>query len=171
MKVIFLDVDGVLNSVRSTVAQHDKFLGYEGFMGNWKWELASPAAHQLYNHIDPIAVALINRLTTETNAKLCISSTHRKHVKNYENNLEDLQLYFRMLGLTGEVVGATPCLSSSFRGSEIAYWLLSHPEVTSYVIVDDDSDMLESQKEFFVHTNNEDGFSYANYVQAYSLLK
>jgi hypothetical protein len=40
-----------------------------------------------------------------------------------------------------------------YRGYEIEEWLKRHPEVTRYAIVDDDSDMLWSQRPFFVQTS------------------
>ena len=38
------------------------------------------------------------------------------------------------------------------RGTQIQRWLDDHPEVEIYAIVDDDSDMLDTQRPFFVQT-------------------
>ena len=45
----------------------------------------------------------------------------------------------------------------SHRGQQIAEWLEHHPEVTHYVILDDDSDMLPEQVPHFVQTRFETG--------------
>jgi HAD domain in Swiss Army Knife RNA repair proteins len=45
----------------------------------------------------------------------------------------------------------------SSRGIEIAEWLSRHPEAHRYAIVDDDSDMLPEQQQFFVQTSFETG--------------
>lgn len=159
MKVIFLDVDGVLNSVRSMVALHRKDAGYR------------------HDFIDPIAVALINRLTDITGAKLVISSTHRKHIPDPLGNgrcLVAMQKYFDNFGITGKVIGYTPCSSTGHRGTEINEWICNErehsDELTHYVIIDDDSDMLESQMPFFVKTNAYEGFGYHNYKDTLRIL-
>jgi hypothetical protein len=61
--------------------------------------------------------------------------------------------------LPGEVIGITPNLTygrgfsdHTPRGVEIQQWLDEHPDVTNYVILDDDSDMLEHQMKNFVVT-------------------
>lgn len=159
MKVIFLDVDGVINSVRSMVALHRKDDGYR------------------YDFIDPIAVALINRLTNVTGAKLVISSTHRKHIPCSEDGtrcLNAMQKYFDNFGITGKVVGYTPCLRTGHRGDEIRSWLADNKdklEITHYVIIDDDADMTEAQKlHHFVKVDNYEGFGYHGYKEALRIL-
>ena len=39
------------------------------------------------------------------------------------------------------------------RGHEIQYWLDIHPEVTNYVILDDDNDFLDTQQKYFIQTS------------------
>lgn len=124
----------------------------------------------LRNHIDPIAIRLLNRVTNATGAKYVISSSHRKHVQS----LEQLKKYFAGFGLTGEVIGSTPISDNGHRGTEIQEYFgkATIPgEVTHYVIIDDDSDMLDYQKKFnFVHTSNQEGYSYENYKQTMNIL-
>lgn len=47
------------------------------------------------------------------------------------------------------------------RGDEIAEYLREHPEVEHYVIIDDDSDMRPEQMPFFVKTEFETGLTKA----------
>ncbi len=159
MNVIFLDVDGVLNSVRSCIAWHQEYKS----MFHHGGDCHDPVKHRLRNHIDPIAVKLINRVTEEFDIKFVISSTHRKHIP--DRNLVKMQKYFDDFGLTADVIGFTPDSPSGHRGTEISHWLGKHPEVDIYAIIDDSSDMEKYQLPFFVHTSTEEGFSFMNYKQ------
>lgn len=173
MNIIFLDVDGVINSTRSMLAYHDSFKA----MVSRARDLnnLSDKDHCLFNHIDHIAVKLLNRVTDVTGAVYVISSTHRKHIPDPLGNGRDMVLmkkYFAGFGLTGEVIGYTPCSASGFRGAEIAHWLKhTNVEVEKYVIIDDSDDMLEHQKkEHFVHTDVDYGFALNNYKDTLRIL-
>ena len=54
---------------------------------------------------------------------------------------ENLKLW----GATGEVIDITPRLinDNGTRGQEIKQWLIEHPAVNCFVILDDDTDMGE----------------------------
>ncbi len=171
MKVIFLDVDGVLNSTRSMIAWHEESKAF--------WQKPRPEdsekSHQAMNHIDPIAVKLLNRVTDKSGAVYVISSTHRKHIPDSAGNGRDIQRmqdYFNKFGLTGKVIGYTPCSRNGHRGTEIDTWLADNhsPDINKYAIIDDDSDMFEYQKPYFVHTSQEDGFMYKHYKELIKIL-
>lgn len=160
MRVIFLDVDGVLNSVRSMVALHNH---------------RSTLDHDF---IDPIAVALINKVIERSGAHLVISSSHRKHIPDPLGNgrcLVAMQKYFDNFGIVGKVIGYTPNSKDGHRGTEIKQWLDNERDhsdsIIEYVIIDDDCDMLDEQLPYFVKTDNYFGFSYQNYVDALHILK
>jgi hypothetical protein len=143
-KVLFLDIDGVLNSRRTVVA----FKGYpHGFDGYDR------------DRFDWVAVALISRLCEETGASIVLSSSWRiiHSVQECANGL-DLPIFDRTPSLDG------------IRGMEINAWLAEHPEVTDYAIVDDNSDMLESQKSRFVQTDELVGLSIVNWVALKQIL-
>ena len=164
MLVIFLDVDGVLNSERYALkleAKHRE-LGHT--------EPASPKREttcdcfKLYHQIDRDAVARLNRLVAATGAKIVVSSTWRKIFDPPE-----LHRIFSEHGLVAEIVGETPeghkepGLPETYgypermeRGYEIDYWLRQHPEVERFVILDDGSDMAMHGKRL-VQTDCEDG--------------
>lgn len=115
--VIFLDFDGVLNSLRSCIA------------------------FETYQRFDPVAVKLVRRLCDETYSKIVVSSTWR-----LGHNIESLQLEMHNAGagsLTSLVVGRTPD-TLGIRGDQIRVWLRANP-VRRYVIIDDDSDMHPDQ--------------------------
>lgn len=145
MKVLFLDIDGVLNSRRSCFA-------FGGFPHN-----ATGPERQMF---DEVAVRLVAGIVRAAGAKVVLSSTWRKH----ENWTE----IGPALGLP--IIDRTPISWKGRRGEEIAEWLAAHPEVESYAIVDDDSDMLPEQMRFFVHTSGFDGLSWANAEKMAELL-
>lgn len=135
MKIIFLDIDGVLNVI-----------------SQGRDEFGSIFHKHLENNLRKVIEA--------TGAKIVISSTWRM------NGLEAMQSMWLKRGLAGEVIDVTPDCAQLVsygtmeyydaveRGHEIQDWLDKHPEVTRYVIFDDDNDMLQSQRANFVRTAN-----------------
>lgn len=170
MKVIFLDIDGVLNSARSFIANHPR-----SDQNPWK-----TVDERNIATIDPIAVKLVNEVVYRCDAEIVVSSTHRKwfyvQIENMKLgsklDLPQLIEYMRNLGIEKDVIDATPVLSSEgkTRGDEIALWLSKNLQVEKYVILDDDSDMLENQLNNFVHTDNFNGFSFNDFKRAVSIL-
>lgn len=151
MKVIFLDIDGVLNSTRSFAA---KTVG----------DLNQPSRSYLeinLSVIDPIAIALLNKLCVATGADIVLSSTHRKMV-------DDIPLYLKQLGITAKCVGSTPITDRGFRGDEVNMWLGLNP-VGQYVIFDDDSDFYSYQT--FIKIDRHVGLDFFSFEKAIELLK
>lgn len=134
MKVLFLDIDGVLNSHRSAVA-----------FGGMPFDAR---AHR--HRFDDIAIRLIGGIAQTAGAIIVLSSSWR-------NDVSWTQIG-PALGL--HIEDRTPSLIGP-RGREIAAWLDAHPEVERYAIVDDDADMLPEQMPYFVHTNMREGFTWA----------
>lgn len=132
MKVIFLDIDGVLNT--SSKLEGDVFT--DG------------------GHLNKNLIQLLNKLIEDTKAKVVISSTWRKLYTQ-----DQLYSILYNVGFNGEIVGMTGNSSHGFRGLEIRQWLLGHPEVTNYIILDDDSDMLLWQANHFFNTDHEFGLT------------
>lgn len=140
MKVIFLDVDGVLNQSRPIGDD------YEFYLPNW---------------VLPKAMEHLNIIIEQTGAKVVVSSTWRIGKKVVE-----LREMFAEAGLKGDIIDKTdqlgcaahdplPC-HAAHRGSEIADWLRQREEdrgdVESFIILDDDSDM-HPHKDRHVHTD------------------
>jgi hypothetical protein len=138
-KYLFLDIDGVLN--------HDEWFesdGYKQHQQNWRVSM-----------FDPKCVERVNTILRETGAKLVVSSSWR--------GMSDLEEIFEGVGLPTEF-DVTPYADKIYskyeyhedsevfwRGSEIKYFLERHPH-SSYVILDDDRDMLEEQLPCFINT-------------------
>jgi len=111
-RVLFLDIDGVLNHATSRPV---------------------PDAHGLAAWLDPTHLEPLNRVATATNARIVVSSSWR-----VGRSVEDLRVLLRDFGVVAPVVGATPVLAHRPRSQEIAAWLAKHPAVTAYAIVDDE---------------------------------
>lgn len=151
MKVIFLDIDGVLNSQRSCMA-----------FGGFPW----PGKHKerSWEKFDSVAIGLLRRITTKTGAVCVLSSTWRLGAD--DAFLSDLSAH---LGV--QIVGMTrSTYLNEVRGNQIQDWLNENPEVERWCILDDDSDMLPEQMDNFVKVNYQDGLSYQNHLDVIRIL-
>lgn len=115
MKIIFLDIDGVLNS-------HS----YDTQRG------------QNDGNIDVTRVELLGKLVEKTGAKIVLTSTWRLYwspckEKCSESGLE-MQELFNSYGI--ELFDKTPFLKSG-RAEEISAWLEKRSDIEKYVIIDD----------------------------------
>jgi len=159
-KILFLDVDGVLNNIVSLS---------RGI------------------HIDPHCVVLLDRVLEEVpDVDIVISSVWRANgvdkmefllestgLQNSkrieiepgaeEGDLRKMKFHSRIVGTTGKW--------DDCRGREIQNWLDAHPEVERFVIVDDDSDMLENQLPFFVQTEGSVGLTSYDVEKIIELLR
>lgn len=136
MRVLFLDIDGVINSAAwFTVRKRPDH--------NRALSLQESAAY----HFDPEAVERVNRVTSGAGAVVCLSSTWRLGDQKQWTRTRKL---LRVAGIEAEIVDRTPNnghadpgapFHKARRGSEIWDWLQACPTVTGFAIVDDDSDM------------------------------
>ena len=95
--------------------------------------------------IDSRAVERLNRITDATKAKIVVSSTWRS-----DSNLQEV---FTLVGIKEPIYDVTPYMRSRHRGSEIQEWLDKQTEPYKYIILDDDSDMLDCQLPYFIQTD------------------
>ena len=154
MRVIFLDIDGVLNSHRTAVAYRQI----------------------LYRKLDPVAVAMLYRICKFADAKIVVSSTWRK-------DGDWLTLVWGCLREAGfpwdgdycPIIDRTtvahrgitdndeyPGINTS-RGDDIKLWLDDHPEYDDYIILDDDSDMRPDQLDRFINVEGKVGLGYDDF--------
>lgn len=183
MKVIFLDVDGVLNSNDWYIYRRDAI------------EMDSVQTQYPFYEFDPRAIERLNRIIKETGAKIVVSSSWRSG-----ESTESLQKLLNLVGVKGEVIGLTPHfwikssenLKNGYsvpRGCEIDWWLknngnfqrinwskdvqkqyLKEAKIKNYIILDDDSDMLLKQKEHFIKTSQISGLTDTDVEIAISIL-
>lgn len=162
-KFIFLDIDGVLNSTRSCLA-----LGGYGFFPRIS-RMKGTVDFVEHAKLDPIAVLLLDRLVRSTGAHVVISSTWRMG-----STLDEFNALFKAYIPNNaiSVIDMTPVHNHGPRGDEIKAWLdLRSLSDDKYVILDDDSDMLQDQKPFFVHVDRDAGLSFENFQTAEFILK
>lgn len=149
---IFLDIDGVLNSVQYAVSLNRY---------NTEW-------NPYRDECCKIALSNLERVLEEVpNLEIVISSTWRK-----SRSVEDLQALFKLWGFSKPeiIVGKTPVSNREIRGKEIQQYIELN-NISNYCIIDDDSDMLDSQKSRFVQTNGRHGFMWDDYNKVVELLK
>lgn len=154
MRVIFLDIDGVLNSHRSAIAY----------------------CSVLMRKLDPVAVSMLYRIVKYAPADLVISSTWRMD-RDY------LPLVWGCLREAGfpwdgdkcPIIGKTttehkgitdddeyPGINTG-RGDQIKQWLDENPEYDDYIILDDDSDMRPDQLDRFINIDGKVGLGYNDF--------
>jgi hypothetical protein len=144
MKVLFLDVDGVLNSQESMGRLHHEWLasGEKTKTGKYCFPLG---------HLDETLIGRLNDLVELTDCHIVLSSTWRKVTE-----LHEFRGYMVARGFkySERIVSKTPVLNltgeQSCRGREIQLWIDEHKEqVSTYAILDDDSfDIIK------IHPNN-----------------
>jgi hypothetical protein len=152
MKIIFLDIDGVLNVIEQGRDEYGQIF-HQHFIDNLK------------------------KIIDETGAKIVLSSSWRKSsltiiqemwkFRNLPGEVIDVtpSLYLQKGGSivfynNKLVKEPTPKINGYTipRGAEIEYWLKNESslidKVTNYVILDDDTDMLFNQRNNFVQCSN-----------------
>lgn len=120
MNVIFLDYDGVVN-IPTWEEKNDEYV----CRFNW------PEDDKVNSYQ---AVQWVSEFCQKHDYKIVVSSTWRRY-PNYKECLLNAGLREDI-----EIIGATPCLNGT-RGEEISKYLEEHPDVTGYLIFDDDEDM------------------------------
>lgn len=177
MNIIFLDIDGVLVTTRS-------FLSANGFnsVNPEKPVMTFERKHQF----DPIGCGILLRIIKEFDVKVVISSTWRFNAVMSEvvQKGDEEHKFKNSLYVNLKNGGLLPFVHTDWRtidlhrfneekvrGDEIKEWLTRHPEVTNYAIIDDDSDMLDEQKNHFVHINGQDGILTNSYYDLESIFK
>ena len=148
-KIVFLDIDGVLNSEEWADKCFNKLVSDD----------------ICYSDVDPDAINRLIKFLDGTNAKIVLSSSWRS--LNIQSTILEFSTFNHELlkNLIPYIIGVTPRFYRSMkRGNATKYWmnklsidycalvkhgcLLENVEISKnyrYVIVDDDSDMLEGQ--------------------------
>jgi len=140
MKIIFLDIDGVLNSLTS------------------KRDTSGRFGHRAFENFRLI----LDRLPE---AAVVVTSTWR-----YEYTLPEMKAYFREVGIDPRrIMDMTPDLRRDdsmichypTRNEEIFAWLAQHPDVTQFAILDDvDLEHMAGLEDHFFRTEFDEGLRY-----------
>lgn len=157
--IIFLDIDGVLNS--QSYYESDRYKEKETD-NRFDYDL---------EEIDERAVSYLSDLIKETNADIVVSSTWRNRY-----SVEEFQKLLEAKGLVGKVIGKTPrCGEDCIRGNEILKWMKTnikdYSDFNCYVILDDDSDMLYWQRNNLIVVDGSVGLTSTLCYRAKRILK
>ncbi len=149
MYLIFLDVDGVINSIRKLKEVYE----------------LTGIPHSGINYpFDEICLTNLKKIVEETDAKIVITSTWRKHEDHMKVLLNKLKEY----ELDSKVIGCT--LDYNNRETEIINFLLRFEKMPNYVILDDDACFKECI-EHFVKTETRVGLTLDNAIEGIRILK
>lgn len=124
-KIIFLDIDGVLNS-QNTFRENHEYRKF--FIRNMNGSVSDEIIHIMLD-IDLDKVFILRNICILTGAKVVISSSWRR--SRWYPLIEE-----RLTGLGLPIVGATPFISNN-RGDEIRKYLEDN-QVVDFVILDDE---------------------------------
>lgn len=144
MKVIFLDVHGVLCCMRSAAA----YGGYPAAGNPMSWD-----------RFDNTAIALLQAAVEVTGAKIVLASNWRESV-----NLDALEyrLGVKFVGTTRNSTG-----EKDTRGARIGDWLTANPSVTTYAILDDaaEDEFTKDQIYYLCQCSERNGFLLGHFDQ------
>lgn len=146
MNVIFLDIDGVLNSEE-----------FERNIDQYQYVFK-------FSLLDQKAILRLYKILWETNAYVVLSSSWRLSEESYKSVEEQLKPYRIKL------IDKTP-QNTEGRGAEIVEWLEQHPEVSHYVVLDDDDFAMEPVKNHLVLTTWTDGLEDKHIQEAIDKMK
>lgn len=168
MKIIFLDIDGVLNNMNYTIYIFE-------MLGRDK---AYEIMHNDLDIFDPISLDLLCKLIEhfKDDIKIVLSSTWRLNQKGIDKVKEKI---FNNLGY--EIpFDVTKRHKDMIRGFEIEEYLIRNKMLSSnYIIIDDDTYDIIGEKytgnldfsNHMVECNHDIGFQGKEYLQALKILK
>ena len=146
MKVLFLDIDGVINTVGGE-------LGLRHCLQIDPKEEGLIEPHEAF---DPACLWYLREIVEDTGCKIVVSSTWRAG-----ETVESMKAWFKCPLIKEAIIDSTPHFYTTNRpdlvdrrgrvqrGEEIKDWLDRHPQVTNYAILDDDTDMDIVTRNFF----------------------
>lgn len=149
-KIVFLDVDGVLNS--------DKFYN----------ELLADEGIDCFREdiLDQRAIGRVARIIRDTEARVVISSSWRWDTQSMDRLLEQLKAF----GIEPVDTTILDMRVNMSRADEIKLWLDQHPEVTDYVVLDDDIMNIPEVGRHHIKTNMSRGLESNHVEQAKKIL-
>lgn len=141
MKIIFLDIDGVLNNTQ-TYKNPNKA---KALNGSW---------------FEPEKVELLNRILQKTKTGIVLTSAWR-----WEDHYKNIEM-MGSLGISGAYRGRVDDLHSVTRGEQIQDFLDKTPQIIDkFIILDDENDMGDLG-EYLIQTDRAFGLTEENVQQA-----
>lgn len=156
MSLIFLDMDGVMNSSQSTHMYWKKNGRKTMLLG--------------FDHICPIAASNLDYLLEKSDAKIVISSAwrHFHSIKEWDQmiplcpSIED-----RIIGVTPQLLRDRLSAPSPPRGHEIYKWLETTGNLDMPYIVLDDSRDMDKVEENFIWVDGDLGLTWKHVMEVF----
>ena len=131
MKVIFLDVEGVLNT-RETYERVYRTRGYTTMIDL---------------ELDMFRLGYLKQIIDETGAKIVLSSSFRnffvkENDKVFPTTLKGKRLYDNLARYEIEIYDTTP-INLSSREEQIKEWISNRDDIESFVIIDDEPNSFD----------------------------
>lgn len=155
MKIIFLDVDGVLNNAHNIKKCYKKSINKKNTVYFGK-----------NVPFDPYNLKNLAKIVKKTGSKIVLSSTwriYKSHLYVLEARLAEYGL--RIYDMTDNI--------NMIRGVEIKEWLKSHRDIENYVVIDDEEYDLSNfiDNKHLVIVNSEYGLTFGDRVKAIEKLR
>lgn len=168
MRVIFLDIDGVLNTdehLRATTQQLMTELGCSTFRdfhhAFWGGRIPVESLGKLFF---PPCVERFNRFVVLTNAQIVLSTSWRKH-----RSLDEMIAILKQAGVERAPCAMTPYKLSSNKSMEISWWLRDNP-LDNFVVFDDDPIHLSAHEGRVVRCDSCEGLSVQDCLKGLEIL-
>lgn len=175
IKVVFLDIDGVVATERALNNELCKYFGMtlkeldDGTPNSWceSTGLPYPSVSLYHWPFDSKAIENLYRLQLVTKCKFVLSSSWRTGM-----NVDEINDQMATKGLHIKFIGKTDSLRGT-RGEEIQKWINEHPDVIEqYVIIDDECsyDIIKDHPDNCVQTISNNGFTSKDLKKAIKIL-
>ena len=152
--IVFLDIDGVLNS--------------------YSWWARRTTMDFPYREFDPACLSRLSDLVEHVDAEIVISSSWRKPDTPEESKGELMTLFADVCrywaisdNVSQRIADVTPKLDAD-RGIEIRHYLSEQPTAREYLILDDQDDFFPNQP--LVQTDSRIGLSFSDSLKALAIL-
>lgn len=155
-KIIFLDIDGVLNGYNfwSTLGWQLVYLTHNENIKDWYRKATDPCG------VHESKVKRLSKIVQKTNAKVVMSSSWRDYFwkvpyEDKHDRQRKLADYLNKYYI--EVIDITPHATNGQRDAEILTWLAQHEdEVENFIILDDENSFLTAfhEDDRFIQTSS-----------------
>lgn len=166
MKIIFLDIDGVLCTYRMHVSKLAVKYRGDGVVKNENW----------MTDFDPVSCGLLLEVCKRyDDIRIVLSSTWRLLGQDYEMFLSRLETYcpelIKYLMMPSEEhpeIYKIPDLIGETRDCEIGEWLKKYSDVLNvdkYIIIDDEIPVSKTHEGHYIQCDIYEGFGFKNYLK------
>ena len=134
-KIIFLDIDGVINTniKQQELTDDDIYHLYKDDLIYNQFHINGPrlALTKIYNYWRIESIKVLQQICKNSNVKIVITSYWRMKYM-----YEEMRFFFDIFDLGKYIIGFTS-EHYDLRGEEIRHYLIKHPNIKNFVIIDD----------------------------------